>query len=203
MRLRFLHVLFALLALALPAWSADGPILILIGSPSAGKSTQAEILHKDYGMTVISADDLIAHNRDRFQKFNNPILTGVDPNLDPALNSLVEQALQDADRTHGVVLDGYPSSTSQGDFLVKLREKMNLPRALVIHLQIPDDEVRKRLAQRGATDIDQQLKDYHREFDFAKTYFPQTDLQTIDGTQSPEAVAAAIRKLLTDRGITK
>lgn len=201
MLVHFSRLLPIFAAAVLPAF-AQGPILILIGSPSAPETAQAEILHRDFGMTVISADDLIEQNKDKFERFKNPILNGVEPRLDPALNGLVEQELKKADLSRGVVLNGYPASTSQGEFLVKLRDTMKLPRALVIHLQIPDDEVRKRLAAQKATDIDQQLKDYHREFDFAKTYFPQTDLHDVDGTQSPEAIAAEIRKLMSARGIT-
>jgi len=194
--------LLILVALALPA-TAAGPVLVLIGPPSSGKTTQAEILHRDLGMAVISADDLIARNPGRFQRFKNPTLTGVEPRLDPALNALVEKALQNTDLTRGVVLDGYPAAVEQGQYLAGLREKLKLPRALVIHLQIPDAEVVKRLRQKKAVDVDQQLKDYHREFDFAKTYFPETDLQTVDGTKSPDAIAAEIRKLLQARGLMK
>ena len=202
MRVCLARSLFILVALALPA-AAAGPVLVLIGPPSSGKTTQAEILHRDLGMAVISADDLIARNQERFQRFKNPALTGVEPRLDPALNALVEQALQNTDLTRGVVLDGYPAAVSQGEYLAGLREKLMLPKALVIHLQIPDAEVLRRLKQQKAADIDQQLKDYHREFDFAKTYFPEADLQTVDGTKAPDVVALEIRKLLQARGFGK
>jgi len=196
------QILPALLALAMPA-AAAGPVLVLIGPPSSGKTTQAQILQRDFGMAVISADDLIARNQGRFQRFQNPTLTGVEPRLDPALNALIEQALQNTDLTRGVVLDGYPAAMAQGEHLTGLREKLKLSKALVIHLQIPDEEVRRRMSQQKAADIDQQLKDYHREFDFAKTYFPEADLQTVDGTKSPDAVAAEIHKLLQARGLVK
>lgn len=202
MRVNLSQILVVLVALALPA-SAAGPLLLLIGAPSSGKTTQAQILQRDLGMVVISAEDLIARNQDRFQRFKNPTLTGVEPRLDPALNALIEQALRNTDLTRGVVLDGYPAAITQGEYLTNLREKLDLPKALVIHLQIPDAEVRKRVGQQKAADTDQQLKDYHREFDFAKTYFPEADIQTVDGTKSPAAVAAEIRKLLQSRGPVK
>jgi adenylate kinase len=196
MRVRF-RLLFCLFA-ALPAFPAlaAGPLVILIGTPGAGKTAQAEILHRDLGMTVITADTLVANNRDRFERYRNPIITGVEPRLDPALNTLVEDALEKADLSKGVVIDGYPASKPQGDYLVTLRDKLKLPKALVIHLKISDDEARKRLAQEKATDIDQQLKDYHREFDFADMYFPNADIQNVDASKSPEAVAAEIRQLV-------
>lgn len=196
MPVRSQSLLLILFLLALPAF-ADGPFVILIGAPAAGKSTQAEILHRDLGMTVISSEDLITQNRDRFERYKNPVLTGVEPRLDPALDTLVEDQLTKADRSKGIVIDGYPASKPQGDYLVTLRDKLKLPKALVIHLKLSDDEIRKRLSQQKAADIDQQLKDYHREFDFANLYFPNTEIQTVDASQPPAVVAAEIRKLLT------
>lgn len=161
------------------------------------------MLRRDYGMAVISADELIENNKEKFQRYKNPAITGVEPLLDPAMNGLVEAALRSADLSKGVVIAGYPASAEQGDFLTRLREKLNLPRALVIKLDIPDDEVRKRLTQEGATDIAQQLKDYHREFDFAYLYFPEAKIETVDGTKSREEVSAEIQKLLAAGGVNK
>jgi len=186
-------LLLAILAIDL---RAAGPVVLIVGPPGSGRSTQAEILRKERGMLVIAADDLIARNREKFEKFRNPTIHGVEVHLDPALNQLVEEALTGADLSKGVVLDGYPAAKTQGDYLTGLRTKLNLPQAIVIHLQVPDDVVRKRLSGSKAADLDQRLKDYHRELDFAHTYFPEANIHDIDGTRKPDAVAKAIRKVL-------
>jgi adenylate kinase len=175
---------------------ATGPIVVLIGPPGSGKTTQTEILRKERGMVIISADDLIARNQQAFAKFKNPRIQGMEPRVDPALNRLVEEALTSVDRSKGVVLDGYPAAKSHGDYLVLLREKLSLTKPVVIHLRVPDSVVLQRLKERKREELDQQLKDYHREFDFAREYFQETDIQEIDGTKKPEEVAAEIRKLL-------
>jgi adenylate kinase family enzyme len=173
-----------------------GQIVVMIGPPGSGKTTQTEILRKERGMAVISADDLIARNREAFAKFRNPQIQGVEPRLDPALNRLVEEALRSADLSKGLILDGYPAAKNQGDYLTVLREKYNLPKPVVIHLHVPDSLVRQRLKNQKRTDLDQELKDYHREFDFAREYFPETDIREVDGTKKPAVVAREIRKLL-------
>jgi adenylate kinase len=86
----------------------------MIGPPGSGRTTHAEYLKRDLGMSVISVDDLIAHNHEKFQKYRIPGLQGVDPHLDPALDPLVEEALTKADASKGVVLDGYPASKCKG-----------------------------------------------------------------------------------------
>jgi adenylate kinase len=170
------------------------PFIILVGPPGAGKTTQAEILHKELGMAVISADDLIRRNPQQFEKFKNPEIQGVEPRLDPALNRLMDQALASTDRSKGVILDGYPAAKIQGDYLSTLQSKYGLKKPLVIHLRVPDEVVKKRLAVQTRPDLQQELKDYHRELDFVRDYFPQTDIRDIDGTKSISQVAKEIRR---------
>ena len=148
---------------------------------------------------IIAADDLIARNQQKFARFKNPNIQGVDPQQDPAMNALVEEALGKVDVSKGVILEGYPAAKSQGDFLASLREKLNLPKTVVIHLRVPDDVVRKRLAKQKRSDLEQELKNYHREFDFVSLYFPQADIREVDGTKKPKDVAKEIRKLLESR----
>ncbi len=178
---------------------AAGPVVLMVGPPGSGKSTQARILQKDLGMAVIAADDLIQKNPQSFQKYKIPSLQGVDARQDPAMDALLEQALQSADLSKGVILDGYPASKAQGDFLTSLRQRMGLPSATIIHLAVPDDVVRKRLAGRGGRDVEQELKDYHREFDFIRLYFPDADIHTVDGAIPVAKVAKQIRKIVQSR----
>lgn len=196
--LRRLAAPIAWAALALPLYAA-GPLLLLVGPPGSGRSTQAGLLSKDLGIPVISADDLIARNPGRFPKKLPSAVTLADPRLDPVLNDLVADALRAADLSKGVLLDGYPASKTQADFLQSLREKHDLPPAIVIHLSVSDDIVRKRLKDRSR-DVEQELKDYHREFDFISTYFPQADIRAVDGTKKPAAVTKEIRKSLEKAG---
>jgi len=145
-------------------------------------------------MALVSSDELIEQNHQAFEKFRQPTIHGVEPHLDPALNRLVEEKLGSLDLSNGVILDGYPASKEQGDYLANMRQQLNLPKPVIIHLRVPDTVVRKRLKNESPEDIEQRLKDYHRELDFARIYFPQADIHEVDGTKSPEAVAKAIRK---------
>lgn len=172
------------------------PVVMVIGAPGSGKTTQTQLLRKDRGMAVVSADDLIARNRQAFERFKNPQIQGVEPRLDPALNKLVDSALASMDLSKGLVLDGYPAAKVHGDYLKVLIDKYKLAKPVVIHLRVADDVVRQRLNKRIGRDLDQELKDYHREFDFAREYFPETDIRDVDGSQKPAVVAAEIRKML-------
>lgn len=87
-----------------------GPLIIFIGPPGAGKTAQATILQKDRGMALVSSDELIEQNHQAFEKFRQPVLNGVEPHVDPALNKLVEERLSSLDLSRGVILDGYPAA---------------------------------------------------------------------------------------------
>ena len=197
-RRRWAHLtlLIPWLALVCHAQPA-GPFVVLIGVPGSGREAQAAILRKERGMAVISIDDLIARNPQAFEKSRNSAISGFDPLLDPAVNGLVEAALGAADLSKGLVLVGYPASKAQGDYLVSLREKLHLPKALVIRMVVPDEVTRKHLQKEKAPDIEQRIVNYHRELDFAGIYFPQADIHDVDGKRKPEQVAQDIRKLLT------
>ena len=174
---------------------AAGPLIIFIGPPGAGKTTQTRILQKDRGFALVSADDLIDQNHEAFQKFRQPAIRGMEPHADPALNQLVYEKLRSLDLSKGVILDGYPASKEQADYLVDLKQKLNLPKPVVIQLDVPDDVVRKRLAQksrrRRAT-----AEGLSSRVDFAGLYFPQADIHKIDGTKSAANVARSIQKVL-------
>jgi len=63
-------------------------------------------------------------------------------------------------------------------------------------LDVPDDVVRKRLQGQNPAQIEQDLKDYHRENDFLTLYFPQAEVVKIDGNKAPNAVFEQIRKAI-------
>ena len=186
--------LFCLFGLA-QAQSA-GPLIVLIGPPASGKTTQAQILHKERGMAVLSVEDLIAQNRQAFERFRRPEIQGVEPRLDPVLNRLVEERLRTIDRSKGVILDGYPASKEQGDHLSSLIVEFHFSGPIVLQLHVRDSEVRKRASKGGSPDVEQGLKDYHRELDFAQTYFPQARIHEIDRSKPAPAVAKEIRDVL-------
>jgi adenylate kinase len=192
-------------------------VIILIGPTGSGKTTQTEILKKNFGLPTISVDDLIRDNPSLFvqQKTaatkaggakpstTKPTATPAPPQANPAMNALVDTALSKLDLTKGVVLDGYPASKEQADHLAELVRTNALPSPIVLQLDVPDDIVRERLKKRASPDdtpelITQRLKQYHRDLDMVRAYYPQANIWTIDGTRSVNDVAATIRSILND-----
>lgn len=178
---------------------AARPVIVLIGPTGAGKSTQAEFLKKKYGFAVISVEQLIEADPALLARSKQPEIKGVDPRTDPALNKIFARVIEQTDASKGLVLDGYPSTKDHADFLAARAKERGLARQLVIHLMIPDDVARQRIKHRLPAMVDQALKDYHRELDFVKLYYPDADIQEVDGTASEAEVSKAITALVDAR----
>jgi adenylate kinase len=191
-----------ILLLAAGIAAAEGRMILLIGPPGSGKSTQSAFLQKKYGLGVIAVDDLI---KDNPQEFNKRKATGVDniePHSDPILNKLVKNKLTSVDLSKGIVLDGYPATKDHSDYLLGLMKETNLPPAIIIWLDVPDEVVRKRLTKRNAPGdtpqkIEERLKDFHREMDLIQVYFPNAKINKVDATKKPAKVSKLIQEILT------
>ena len=196
---RFLSWLCLMLACAFvttaQAQSAK-PVLILLGPPSSGKSTQAASIQKRYGFALITREQLLKDDPSVLAQTKQPGLQAIEPRVDPALNGLFVKRLEKTDISKGLLLDGYPSTKDHGDFLTKTAQAKGLKKPLILKLELSDDAVRQRLKGQNAAQIEQDLKDYHRETDFLSVYFPETEIVKIDGSKKEDDVFAQIRKAI-------
>ena len=191
-----LGVLMGCALLATAQAQSVQPVLILLGPPASGKSTQAALIQKRYGFGLITREQLMQDDPSLLARQKQPDIRGVEPRVDPALNNLFMKRLEKTDISKGLLLDGYPASKDHGDFLVKVLQDKGLNKPLILQLELPDDAVRKRLKNQKTEQIEQDLKDYHRETDFLSAYFPQAEIIKIDGGKKEEAVFTQIRKAI-------
>jgi adenylate kinase len=180
----------------------DGPVVLFIGPPGSGKSTQAVAAARLLKVPIVAVDDLINANPSTFEKIRRSGISGMEPQTDPVLNRLFLERLEKGDLSRGLILDGYPSTKDHADYLSTLVKKGVLPNPLTIELQIPDATVRKRTAKAkkdSPASVEQRLKDYHREMDMVRLYFPGAEIVGVDGTKSAKKVGREISALLKKR----
>jgi len=174
-------------------------LIVLIGPTGSGKTTQTEFLKKRFKIPTIAVDELITANPTALAKYRS----AGPPQLNPAIDSLVAAAVTSLDLTKGLVLDGYPASKDQADHLAALAAKLKLPPPIVIQIDLPDDVARERATKRHRADdtpalIEERLKNYHREMDMIRDYYPQANIWTINGAKSVEEVSGTIEAILRD-----
>jgi adenylate kinase len=199
---RWLAIAVVLCGLGQAETKVKGPVVLLIGPPGSGKSTQAAAAARLLNAPIIAVDDLFKDNPSTFQGIRRSGISGMEPQTDPVLNRLFSERLEKEDVSGGIILDGYPSTKDHADYLAELVKKGVLPNLLTIELQIPDSTVLKRTAKArkdSQTSVEQRLKDYHREMDMVRLYFPSAEIVSVDGTKSANSVEKTIRTLLKKR----
>src|SRR5437764_1220989 len=162
--LSFLSACALCATLAFSQQLVKGPVVVLLGPPASGKTTQAAAAAKYLKVPVVSVSSLIRDNAAAFQKDREKGLTGMEPETDPMLNKFFDARLQKGDLANGMLLDGYPNTVDQANFVAKLVRDGVISKPLVVRLLIPDDVVRKRLQGSTGdvvTSAEQRLKDYH------------------------------------------
>lgn len=198
------HMLSAVMAVGLTPGlaAAQGRIIVLIGPPAGGKAAQAALLQKRYGLPVISADELIQSNPQAFAKLKDFRVDDLEPHSDPILNQLFREKVKSVDLAKGLILDGYPATKGQADYLAAFIKELGLVQEVtVFQLEVPDDVVRQRVKQGKSPSVDpktfeQQLKDYRREMGFVQIYFPNATIHQVDGTKKPADISKAIQSIL-------
>lgn len=96
-----------------------GPILLL-GAPGVGKGTQAQILMDRWGIPQVSTGDLIRDNirlkTPVGMEFQELVASGIFV-PDDLVNRMVELRLSQPDAARGYILDGYPRTLGQAEWL--------------------------------------------------------------------------------------
>ena len=200
-RLTFVASLSAF-ALALAAAPNLKPlILILIGAPGSGKNTQSAYLQKAYAIPVISADELVKANPDAVASIQTVGVPPIDPRQDLIMNQLVQAKLRTIDTTKGFILDGYPATKGQADFLANLMQQAQYPAPLVLQLDVPDSVAKKRLAKTSNPNdrepmLSQAIEDYHREMRFIQVYYPKVNIKQVNANQTRDKVSKTIKAIV-------
>ena len=130
---------------------------ILLGPPGAGKGTQAKQIAARYGVPHISTGDLLRDNRQRGTELGKKAASIMDRGElvpDQLVNDMVADRLRQADCARGFILDGFPRTVAQAQWLDNFLKdcaagagKGGLP-PVVIKLNVNYNEVLRRLGGR-------------------------------------------------------
>lgn len=124
-------------------------LIIIIGIAGSGKSTQAELLAKTAGYRWLSTGELLRSKVDESRQAE--LLSGklLDENY---VTKLVSEDIHRPTQHTGIVLDGFPRSLSQAEWLLNELGQGKLEVEAVVHFYVPENQARKRLLSRGRTD---------------------------------------------------
>lgn len=130
---------------------AIGPI-ILLGAPGAGKGTQAKQIVDRYGIPQISTGDLLRENVKLGTELGRKAKAIMDRGElvpDELVCDMVAERLTRPDCARGYILDGFPRTCAQAEWLdgYLSARGSNLP-LRVVKIVVPFDQLLKRLTGR-------------------------------------------------------
>jgi adenylate kinase len=176
--------------------------LLLIGAPGSGKGTQAVRLADRFGITHISSGDLLREHVRNETPIGLTIKEYVDAGdlvPDSVVMDMLYKPVVAATEQGGYVLDGFPRTVEQAEAAYDVAHRLGAEVKASIHLDVPNDELVRRLLARSRGSEDSQAVIEHRiEVYQQKTvplleYYAQREwLFTVDGSQSEDDVHEAI-----------
>jgi adenylate kinase len=119
---------------------------VIIGVPGSGKSTQASILAADLDLVHISVGDIFRWNVQNHTKMGaqvRRIMAAGGLVGDDLAEKVTGDRLAEHDWNYGFVVDGFPRNIRQAEFFLESYDIDG-----VIHLDMPDSEVRRRVLAR-------------------------------------------------------
>lgn len=125
--------------------------VIIMGPPGCGKGTQAANIVNDWGVLHISTGDMLraaVKSGSELGKRVEAILAAGDLVSDDLMMDLIRDRLQQNDADGGWLLDGFPRTVPQAEGLVRLLTEIARPVDAVVSLEVPDEEIVKRLSGR-------------------------------------------------------
>lgn len=128
--------------------------LILFGPPGSGKGTQAKTIVNKFGLTHISTGDLFRYEIGNDTPLGIKAKSYMDQgNLvpDEVTIGMLENKLNNTPNEKGYIFDGFPRTIAQASALDALLSNRNTKVTDLISLTVDDEEIVKRLLERGKT----------------------------------------------------
>jgi adenylate kinase len=128
--------------------------LILFGPPGSGKGTQSEKLIAKYGLKHLSTGDLLRHEISRQTPLGQEAQNFMDKGQlvpDEVVIGMISSALDADPASRGFLFDGFPRTSAQAEALDRLLDLKKAPIAVMLALDVGEEELVKRLLKRGET----------------------------------------------------
>lgn len=125
----------------------------MIGPPGAGKGTQAVRIAEKFQLVHISSGDLLRGHvkaETAIGKQVQQYLASGDLVPDGIVMDILRKPVVEASKQGGYVLDGFPRTVEQAEIAYTVAQSLGVEVQIVVHLEVPRDELVRRLVERGA-----------------------------------------------------
>ena len=127
--------------------------IVIFGAPGSGKGTQSDKMIEKYGLNHISTGDVLRAEIKNGTELGKTAKGYIDNGQlipDDLMVSILASVYDSFGRDHkGVIFDGFPRTIPQAEALKQMLEERGDKVAAMIELDVPEDELMKRLILRG------------------------------------------------------
>lgn len=184
-------------------------MIIFMGVAGSGKSMQGRLLADTYGLPWLSTGEflrMLISGSVRKQMIDGRLLEDSD------IITLIQKIFSVVDTSQEFVLDGFPRTEAQADWLLSQVKYGQLSVTAVIHLNASEDAVKHRLLARGRADdndaaIHERFMEYQHSILPILERFKRADIPVIDINAEPPSdqvyadITASLSDLLQDNHV--
>ena len=126
--------------------------VVIFGAPGSGKGTQSDKMIEKYGLNHISTGDVLRAEIKKGTELGKTAASYIDQGQlipDDLMVSILATVYDSFGNHKGVIFDGFPRTIPQAEALKKMLSERGDKVAAMIELDVPEDELMKRLILRG------------------------------------------------------
>ena len=146
--------------------------IVIFGAPGSGKGTQSDKMIEKYGLNHISTGDVLRAEIKKGSELGKTAASFIDQGQlipDDLMVSILASVYDSFGDHKGVIFDGFPRTIPQAEALKKMLDERGDKVAAMIELDVPEEELMKRLLlrgqQSGRADDNEETIDLDRIFD--------------------------------------
>ncbi len=188
--------------------------IVLFGPPGCGKGTQAAKLVSKYGLVHLSTGDIFRANIKGQTELGQLAKSYIDKGQlvpDEVTIKMLEAEADKHPTAGGFIFDGFPRTTTQAEALDKYMASRNTAIHIMLALQVPEEELKRRLLDRGKDSgrpddqnpevIQNRINVYNIETAPAKEFYSkQGKYREVDGTPAIEGVFSSLSQEIDSMG---
>lgn len=180
--------------------------IVLFGPPGAGKGTQSAFLIEQYKLIHLSTGDLLRAEikaETELGKAAQELMDRGELVADNIVIGMIRNMMEANLDAQGFIFDGFPRTKAQAEALDDMLNAKSEPITMMLALEVPEEELVKRLLGRGATSgrtddkdeaiIRNRIKEYENKTAPLKDYYSaQGKYKAVNGVGSIEEITGRL-----------